>query len=130
METYKDIELISEIVTLWHEQRNWAEQLLKHKLGLSELKDIFSNTYRGKHLISGTQWLYRTHGLGIDIYKPQNKGGIDFDIDNPHPTPWQLREFFIKQYNDGKLTKKFYRLLMQDEQRWDNAVLIVLGKQT
>jgi hypothetical protein len=57
----------------------------------------------------------------VDITKPGNKGGIDFDFDKPEPDEWRLREFLIKQLNDGNLTKKIYRPLLQDKKRFSLA---------
>ncbi|MBP0027153.1 DUF6896 domain-containing protein [Roseofilum sp. Guam] len=126
MEVPNDIELVLAIVDLWYEHRNWAMQFLKENLSLDRPEDILSKPYRGYHSIAGTEWFYRTHGLGVDIHKPHNKGGIDFDFFCPDPNDWQLRDFLVKQYNDGQLVKRFYRPLIQDNDRWENAVAKVV----
>lgn len=121
MENLSDNDLALIIIKLWYEKKAWAQQLLKESLGLSDASDVLSELYRGRHLIPGTEWFYCTHGMGVDIYKPHNKGGIDFDFNQLHPDLWHLRIFLVKQYNDGKLIKRLFRPLMQDEQRWEIA---------
>ena len=39
--------------------------------------------------IPGTHWVYRTHGVGVDIYRTASVGGIDFDFNMPDPDEWQ-----------------------------------------
>lgn len=121
IENFSDKELALVIIKLWYEKKAWAEQLLKESPGLSGASDVISEPYRGRHSIPGTEWFYCTHGMGVDIYKPHNKGGIDFDFCQLHPDLWRLRIFLVKQYNDGQLIKRLYRPLMQDEQRWKIA---------
>ncbi len=59
--------------------------------------------------------MYRTHGVGVDIYRTADVGGIDFDFDKPDPNVWRLQIFFEKQYNEGNLPLNEYRELYEDE---------------
>lgn len=122
-----DTEAVKALVVNWHETREWAEKLLVQAFDLNVASDILHRTNRGNKQIPGSEWHYRTHGVGVDIFKPGNKGGIDFDFDKPTPDPWRLRCFMIKQYNAGMLPKKTYRPLIQEEDRWDAAVRRVLS---
>ena len=70
--------------------------------------------------------MMRIHGIGVDISKPQNKGGIDFDFGKP-PCCFRLQGFMIKQYNAGNLHKKAYRPLMQAPERFEDACNRVLS---
>lgn len=123
----KDTDLIEMLVDQWRVERDWAEKLLVATLGLDSAEEVLQRRFRGKHIIPGTEWSYRTHGYGVDITKEGNRGGIDFDFNRPEPDAWRLRVFLVKQYNDGALTKKHFRPLLQDQQRWDAAVSKVLS---
>lgn len=60
--------------------------------------------------------MYRTHGTGVDVYKAQDVGGIDFDFDKLHPDAWRLNILFERLYNDGQLSFEQYRHLHEDEE--------------
>lgn len=81
----KNQELIKNLIPLWYATRLWAEDLLRRYLDLADAVDILKPENRGKKPISGTNWMYRTHGVGVDIYKTEEVGGIDFDFDKPNP---------------------------------------------
>ena len=117
----KDAELIASLVSSWHETRRWAEALLTEALGLAEPMDVLEQPRRGRHQIEGTDWWYRTHGSGVDVFQPGNMGGIDFDFAKYEIDRYRLRFFMIKQFNAGNLEKSDYRPLLQDEARWDAA---------
>ncbi|MNG21402.1 hypothetical protein D3C84_1057610 [compost metagenome] len=59
--------------------------------------------------------MYRTHGIGVDIYRTADVGGIDFDFNKSEPDEWRLQVFFEKQYNEGNLPFAEYRELYEDE---------------
>ena len=113
-----DIEAIKELIKRWYEVRQWAEKFLCDSLKLKNPCDILQSKYRGRHQVLDTEWWYRTHGIGVDITKSGNKGGIDFDFDKLEPDEWRLREFMVKQLNDGTLIKRTYRPLLQDKKRF------------
>ena len=117
-----DIELIRKIIPLWHAQRKWAKELLKQAFNLDKANDILSTEYRGYKEIPGTNWMYRTHGIGVDISRTSDVGGIDFDFGKTEPDEWRLKIFFEKQYNEGNIPLIEYRHLFQDEQLLDNAI--------
>lgn len=110
-----NLEKIRRIIPLWYAQRVWAEELLKRSFDLASADEILQSAYRGRKPIPGTNWMYVTHGVGIDIYRTADVGGIDFDFDKPDPDEWRLRVFFEKQYNEGNLPLAEYRELYEDE---------------
>jgi hypothetical protein len=119
----RDAQLVGNLLALWAATRRWAEGLLVDTLGLATAKDILQREHRGSHAIPGTEWQYRTHGVGVDITSAGNRGGIDFDFDEQRPDSWRLRDFLVKQYNAGNLTKREYRPLLQSQDRWERAYI-------
>lgn len=115
-------EKICNIIPLWYAQRAWAEALLQKAFGLTSSQDILQSGYRGRKPIPGTNWMYVTHGVGVNIYRTEEVGGIDFDFDKPHPDEWRLRVFFAKQYNEGNLPLAEYRELYEDEALLKQAI--------
>ena len=111
-----NLEKIKNIIPLWYAQRAWAEELLKKAFSLNSAQEILQSHYRGRKSIPGTNWVYVTHGVGVDIYRTVEVGGIDFDFDKPDPDEWRLRIFFEKQYNEGNLPLAEYRELHEDEE--------------
>jgi len=110
-----NFEKIRKIIPLWYAQRKWAEELLVQSFQLEKAEDILQPKYRGANPIPGTNWMYRTHGIGVDIYRTADVGGIDFDFNKIDPDEWRLRVFFEKQYNEGNLPLADYRELYEDE---------------
>ena len=103
--------LIKQLIPLWYAQIKWAEELLCRAFNL----DNVCHLPRGRNSIPGTNWMYVTHGVGVDVYKTNEVGGIDFDFDKPDPDPWRLQILFEKQYNDGNLNYELYRHLYEDD---------------
>lgn len=110
-----NLEKISKLIPLWYAQKAWAEELLKRAFKLEKAEDILQKENRGRKSIPGTNWMYVTHGVGVDVYRTADVGGIDFDFDKPDPDEWRLRTFFEKQYNEGNLPLAEYRELYEDE---------------
>lgn len=110
-----NLEKIKRIIPLWYAQKAWAEELLMKAFNLEKPQDIMNQDLRGNNSVPGTNWMYRTHGVGVDIYRTADVGGIDFDFDKPDPDEWRLRIFFEKQYNEGNLPLNEYRELYEDE---------------
>jgi hypothetical protein len=117
-----DIDLIKKIIPLWHAQYAWAEELLKRSFGLNMAEEILSSEYRGFKPIPGTNWMYRTHGIGVDISRTPDVGGIDLDFDKPDPDEWRLRIFFERQFNEGNIPLSEYRHLAEDEEALAKAI--------
>ncbi|MHA2710222.1 DUF6896 domain-containing protein [Vibrio owensii] len=115
-------EKIRKIIPLWYAQRKWAEELLVQSFQLEKAEDILQAKHRGTHQIPGTNWMYRTHGIGVDIYRTADVGGVDFDFNKIEPDAWRLRVFFEKQYNEGNLPLAEYRELYEDEGLLQSAV--------
>jgi hypothetical protein len=110
-----NLEKIKNLIPIWYAQKAWAEELLVRVFKLKNAGDILSQEFRGNNSIPGTNWMYCTHGVGVDIYRTSEVGGIDFDFDKPDPDEWRLRIFFEKQYNEGNLPLSEYRELCEDQ---------------
>ena len=112
-------EAITELIEKWHSTKSWAESLIYEQLNIESAFDILQSEHRGKKMLGDTGWYYRTHGIGVEVTKPGNKGGIDFDFNQELPNRYTLRGYMIKQLNEGSLTKRHYRDLLQDERLWN-----------
>ncbi|MDP5152080.1 DUF6896 domain-containing protein [Rheinheimera baltica] len=117
-----DKDLIKQIIPLWYSSYAWANELLVRVFLLDNANEILSTNYRGMHQIPGTNWFYRTHGVGVDIFKTPEVGGIDFDFGKATPDAWRLKIFFEKQYNDGQLPLLDYQGLADNEDRLEKAI--------
>jgi len=117
-----DIDLIKKIIPLWYAQRSWAEELLKRSFRLEKAEDILKSEHRGVKEIPGTNWIYRTHGIGVDVSITSEMGGIDFDFDKQDPDEWRLRILFERQYNAGNIPLAEYRHLFEDEELLKAAI--------
>lgn len=126
--TFRHKELIKFVLPLWYAQISWAKELLIHGFGLEKAEDILNFNNRGFRQVSGTAWYIRTHGIGVDVFKTPEVGGIDFDFDKHHPDAWRLRIFIEKQVNDGNLSYSLYKELIDDEELMKAAIAEVLGQ--
>ena len=121
------VRLIKQVIPLWYASRAWACELMERSFSLANAEEIM-RLNRGEILqIPGTCWYLRRHGVGVDVYKTPNVGGIDFDFDKPHPDEWRLKIFFLKQLNDGQLSYPEHQSLAEDEDLLDEAVKAALG---
>jgi len=118
-----DIDLIKKIIPLWYAQYSWACELLKQALELEKAEDILKSEHRGFKEIPGTNWTYRTHGIGVDISRTPEVGGIDLDFDKPDPDAWRLQILFEKQFNEGNIPYAEYRHLAEDEETLKEAIV-------
>ena len=121
-----DDRLVADLISLWYETRTWAEKLLCDTFDLQHIDDFMPSLAHNETPRTGQfpnlPWSYRVHGIGIDISKSKNRGGIDFDFDKPQLDRWRLREFMVKQLNDGSIPARLYRPLVQDTDRWSTAM--------
>jgi hypothetical protein len=120
------IDQIRNVIPLWYATMAWAKELLVRAFELEQAQHILRLKRHGRHPIPGTVWFIRTHGIGVDIYKTPDVGGIDFDFDKPDPDEWRLRLFFEKQLNDGQLPYAQYHELAEDEELLKQAIREVL----
>ncbi len=125
----KHTELLKHLIPLWYAEMAWAKELLVRAFQLERAEDILRPEFRGRRQIPGTTWFIRTHGIGVDVYKTLEVGGIDFDFDKPDPDAWRLRLFFEKQVNAGVLLYETYRELMEDEELLQKAITELLGQR-
>lgn len=123
-----NLEKIKNLIPLWYAQRKWAEELLVRVFHLASAEEILEPEHRGRMTIPGTHWVYRTHGVGVDIYRTASVGGIDFDFNNPDPDEWRLKIFFEKQYNEDNLSFTAYRELHEDEELLDRVIKMALER--
>lgn len=122
------IQLIRQIIPLWYASRAWACELIARTFSLADVQEIMLLN-RGKILqVPGTCWYLKRHGVGVDVYKTPDVGGIDFDFDKPHPDEWRLKIFFLKQLNDGQLSYSEYQSLAEDEDALDAAIKEALNR--
>lgn len=120
-------ELLRTLIPLWYAEMAWAKELLVRAFQLERAEDILRSEFRGRRQIPGTTWFIRTHGIGVDVYKTPEVGGIDFDFDKPDPDEWRLRIFFEKQINAGDLSYETYHELVEDEELLQSAIAELLG---
>lgn len=113
---------IKAAIPLWYAQVAWAKELIKRSFNLQRADDILSRELRGLRAIPGTNWFIRTHGIGVDVFKTPDVGGIDFDFDKPNPDPWRMSIFIVRQVNDGNLPYALYRELINDEALMKKAI--------
>jgi hypothetical protein len=78
-------ELIKFAIPLWYAEMAWAKELIKYAFNLENAEHILRKEFRGRKQVPGTSWYIRTHGIGVDVYKTPEVGGIDFDFDKPDP---------------------------------------------
>lgn len=123
------IDLVRHAIPLWYANVAWAKELLVHTFNLANAQDILSPVHRRTQKIPNTCWFIRPHGMGVDIFKTQEVGGIDFDFDKPHPDEWRLSIFINRQVNDGQLSYELYRELVNDEELMKQAVKDALGNE-
>jgi hypothetical protein len=109
-------------IALWYAQMAWAKELIARSFNLARAEDILRLENRSIRAIPGTVWFIRTHGIGVDVYKTPDVGGIDFDFDKPHPDPWRMKIFIERQVNDGNLPYENYRELLDDEDLMKRAL--------
>lgn len=82
------------------------------------MSEIFRFGRAVEQEVPGTEWRYKTHGIGVSIHKPPNQsGGIDFDFDKPDPDAWRLREFAKRQVTEGALAQVVYERVFDDLNR-------------
>ena len=115
-------------IPLWYAQMAWAKELIARGFGLENAEDILQYGNRGNRSIPGTTWHIKTHGVGVDVYKTPDVGGIDFDFDKPHPDIWRMHIFIERQVNDGNLSYDLFRELLDDEELMKKSLLEVFGQ--
>ena len=117
LDTDEDIQLLRAVIPLWYAEMAWAKELLKRAFELNDAQEIMRPEFRGRRQIPGTTWFFRTHGIGVDVFRTSDVGGIDFDFDKLDPDSWRLAIFLEKQVNDGSLSYEKYGQLIDDEDR-------------
>lgn len=123
--TEHDEQLVRLLIPHWYATRAWAEELLRRSLDLERPEDVLGRGHRGWHVIPGSNWHYRTHGVGVDLDRGVSSGGIDFDFPQKAPDPYRLHVFAQKQLNAGNLSLAYTRLV-DDEERFAKAAKKVL----
>ena len=124
-----DEEQVRLVMPHWYAMRAWAESVLCSTLGLKEVKDLFLSPGKGDtHPIPGSTFSYSAHGVGVNVDRGVDGGGIDFDFDQKIPDAHRLHRFCIKQLNAGNLPIT-YRELLDDYDRFVSAARAVLGTE-
>nr|WP_238486455.1 hypothetical protein [Motilimonas eburnea] len=119
--------MITQLIPLWYANLAWAKELIARSFGLETASEILKQEYRGRRQVPGTNWFIKIHGVGVDIFKSPEVGGIDFDFGRDAPDTWRLKYFFEKQFNDGQLPAADYIHLADDEERLEAAIRVVLS---
>lgn len=122
------VHLVRSVIPLWYANVAWAKELLVRAFNLEKAEDILEPHNRGCRQVPGTTWFIRTHGVGVDVYKDDNVGGVDFDFDKPDPDAWRLRCFIEKQVRDGALPHEEFKALVEDEKLMREATRSAAGE--
>ena len=122
-----DREHVDSLAERWRQRRAWAESLLLDRLQLDDLRDIFRLGRAVERDVPGTEWKYKTHGIGVRVYRPDEMGGIDFDLDKPDPDGWRLHDFARRQVEDGELSEEVYERVFADDRRLER---VLAGRST
>lgn len=122
-----DEKLIRQLIPLWYANLAWAKELIARSFELESAEEILKPKFRGRCQVPGTNWFIKTHGIGVDVFKSPEVGGIDFDFGCDKPDAWRLKCFFEKQFNDGQLPATDYIHLADDEDRLEAAIRVVLS---
>lgn len=117
-----NVELVRQTIPLWYASVAWAKELLVRTFMLENAEDFLRSEHRCTQQIPNTCWFVRPHGVGLDIFKTPDVGGVDFDFDKPNPDEWRLTIFIERQVNDGQLPYELYRELINDEELMKQAV--------
>jgi hypothetical protein len=120
------VRLVRETLPLWYATMAWAKELLVRTFNLADAQDILSREHRHFQQVPNTCWYIRPHGIGVDIHKTDDVGGIDFDFDKPDPDGWRLPIFIRRQVNDGQLPYSAYRELLNDDELMSATVTAAL----
>ena len=121
------VALVRQAIPLWYAQVAWGKELLIRTFNLAHAQDILSPPHRHFQAIPNTCWFVRPHGIGVDIFKAPDVGGIDFDFDKPDPDEWRLALFIQRQVNDGQLSYLAYQELIDDQELLNLAVATALA---
>jgi hypothetical protein len=112
-------EAMQNLIAEWIKMRNWAANLLMYKLVLDSPREILRPENRGRKPIPDSDWVYRTHGIGVDVTQCDGLGGIDFDFAHETefapPDPWRLQLFAQRALRAGKLSREIYEPLLADQ---------------
>ena len=120
------VRLVREAIPLWYANVAWAKELLVRSFNLADPQDILSKPHRHFQQVPNTCWYIQPHGIGVNVFKTSDVGGIDFDFDKPDPDEWRLAIFIVRQVNDGQLPYLPYRDLVNDDELMTNAVSAAL----
>jgi hypothetical protein len=113
---------VVQAIPLWYAEMAWAKELIRRSFALERADDILRPELRGTRPIPATNWFLRTHGIGVDVFKTPEVGGIDFDFDKPDPDPWRLKIFIERQVNEGNLPYEPFRAAFDDEALMDRLI--------
>jgi hypothetical protein len=120
-------ELVRRAIPLWYAHVAWARELLVRAFNFADPQEILRPEHRRVQRVPNTCWVVRPHGIGVDIYRTPEVGGIDFDFDKPNPDEWRLSLFIERQVNDGQLPYELYQELVNDEELLKKTVREVLN---
>jgi len=102
----------------WIELRDWSANLLRTQFRFGDPREILQSENRGNAVIPDTEWHYRTHGIGVEVYQEDGRA-IDFDFDTDSlgfkiPDPWRLMIFAETEVAARRPMAEFYRIILSD----------------
>ena len=123
MNTDTEADAMDALLSDWFELRDWAAELLTTTFGFDGPREILDTQNRGNEPIPGTDWFYRTHGIGVEVYQARGRA-VDFDFAFPSPgfeipDPWRLRWFAEAEIRAKRPMADAYRAILRDEKRFD-----------
>lgn len=121
MSTETAPETIDALLSDWFELRDWAAALLTTQFGFVDAREILESSNRGNRPIPGTDWRYRTHGIGVEVYQDRGRA-VDFDFSSDGfkmPDPWRLRWFAEAEIRAKRPSADSYRTILRDEKRFE-----------
>ncbi|MCA8990096.1 MAG: hypothetical protein KDA78_20785 [Planctomycetaceae bacterium] len=120
------------LIDAWLAYRDMAAQLLVTHLNLESPKQILRPALRGKHELIGTGWCYRTHGIGVDVFRKNGRGGIDFDFSAipgrlfAYPDWWRLCIFMRRIIHDKTVDISPFAAIIANPEDYEDLVISVL----
>lgn len=129
-----DAQAARDLIADWLAYRDAAAALLVAQLGLESPRDVMQQQYRGRHVLAGTGWAYRTHGIGVDVTRTNGHGGIDFDFSTADgqlfepPDFWRLVLFAQRAVHDRNINSAKYATLIETPEKHREIVEVELRR--
>jgi hypothetical protein len=123
------------LIAEWIANRDAAAALLVSELKLKSPREVLHPEHRGRRVLSGTGWSYRTHGIGVDVTRTNGHGGIDFDFSTRDgqlfepPDFWRIVLFAKRSVHDRTIDSAKYQPIIDNAENYRNLIETELGQQ-